>query len=172
MDPFGDALLACQASIYRYARALCHDHAEAEELVQETFRRALAARRRPDSLTLASVRPWMFTILRNQWRNQIRHRRHDADLEAGSEVATPETPESIASRRFLQSEVREALDALPPDYREVIVLREMEGLSYSEIAALLACPLGTVMSRLARGRIQLRQTFLRMAPFSRKAVRS
>lgn len=114
----------------------------------------------------------MFTILRNHWHNQARHRRDDADLEAGNEVATLETPESIVSRRFLQSEVRDALDALPPAYREVIVLREMEGLSYGEIAALLDCPVGTVMSRLARGRMQLRQMFLSMAPRTRKAVQS
>lgn len=172
LDSFGDALLACHASIYRYARALCHDPVEAEELVQETFRRALAAKRRPAALTLESVRPWMFTILRNHWHNRARHRKDDADLEAGSEVATLETPESIVSRRFLQSEVRDALDALPPAYREVIVLREMEGLSYGEIAALLDCPVGTVMSRLARGRMQLRQMFLSMAPRARKAVQS
>lgn len=172
LSSFGNALLACHASVYRYARALCHDPAEAEELVQETFHRALAAKRRPASLMLESVRPWMFTILRNHWHNQARHRKHGADLESGGEVAAIETPESIVSRRFLQSEVRDALDALPPAYREVIVLREMEGLSYGEIAALLECPVGTVMSRLARGRTQLRRLFLHMAPEERKAVRS
>lgn len=140
--------------------------------MQETFRRALAAKRRPALLTLESVRPWMFTILRNHWHNQARHRRIDAELEASSEVATLETPESIVSRRFLQSEVRDALDALPPAYREVIVLREMEDLSYREIAALLDCPVGTVMSRLARGRMQLRRMFLGMVPPAHKAVRS
>jgi RNA polymerase sigma-70 factor (ECF subfamily) len=112
----------------------------------------------------------MFTILRNLWHNQARRRKGDVDLEEGIHVATRETPESIVCRRFLQSEVRDALDSLPAFYREVIVLREMEGLSYGEIATLLDCPLGTVMSRLARGRMQLRQSFLRMAPLTHKTV--
>jgi len=143
---------------------------EAEELVQETFRRALAARRKPAALTLDSVRPWMFTILRNHWHNRIRDRKRDADLDPAGEAAWVETPESIVSRRFLQSEVRDALDDLPAAYREVIVLRELESLSYGEIAALLRCPLGTVMSRLARARILLRGKFASMMPAGRKGV--
>ncbi|HEY3840722.1 MAG TPA: sigma-70 family RNA polymerase sigma factor, partial [Bryobacteraceae bacterium] len=161
---FGDALLACHASVYRYARGLCHDAAEAEELTQETFRRALSAKRRPISLTIESVRPWMFTILRNHWHNEIRERRRDADLDPVGAMASDDTPETIVYRRFLQSEVRDALDALPPLFREVIVLREIEGLSYSEMATLLNCPLGTVMSRLARARTVLRSMFVGLMP--------
>ncbi len=169
MNAFGEALLACHESVYRYARALCRDPTEAEELAQETFRRALAARRRPTSLTLDSIRPWMFTILRNHWHNELRHRRHEADLDPVSELAAPETPETIICRRFLQSEVRDALDGLPPLFREVIVLREIEELSYNEMAGLLNCPLGTVMSRLARARALLRNTFARVAPDGTKS---
>ena len=164
MSSFGDALLACHASVYRYARALCRDAADAEELTQETFQRALSARRRPASLTIESVRPWMFTILRNHWHNEIRHRRRDADLDPIDKLADEETPETIVYRRFLQSEVRDALDSLPPLFREVIVLREMEGLSYSEMAELLNVPLGTVMSRLARSRTLLRSMFVSLRP--------
>jgi RNA polymerase sigma-70 factor (ECF subfamily) len=169
---FGDALLACHASVYRYARALCHDPAEAEELTQETFRRALAARRRPASLSPECVRPWMFTILRNHWHNQARHRRRDVELDPAGEVAAPDTPETIVNRRFLQSEVRDALDALPAAFREVIVLREIEGLSYSEMAALLNCPVGTIMSRLARARLVLKRMFVKLAPADAKAARA
>ena len=170
-DLFDDLLLACHASIYRYARALCHDPNEAEELVQETFRRALSSRRRPSPLAVDAIRPWMFTILRNHWINGLRHRRHEADLDPDFEVPVSETPESLLSRRFLQSEVRDALDALPATYREVIVLREMEGLSYREIAHLLGCPAGTVMSRLARARALLRGMLVSHTPVAGKLVR-
>jgi RNA polymerase sigma-70 factor (ECF subfamily) len=166
LSSFGDALLACHTSVYRYARALCHDPAEAEELTQEAFRRALSAKRRPGSLSIESVRPWMFTILRNHWHNEIRQRRRDVDLDLMGALADSDTPETIVCRRFLQSEVRDALDALPPLFREVIVLREMEGLSYSEMATLLNCPVGTVMSRLARARSQLRGMFVSLTPVS------
>jgi len=159
LGTFGDALVACHTSVYRYARGLCHDPAEAEELVQETYRRALAAARRPASLSADSLRPWLFTILRNHWHNEVRRRGKAplADFEPETDLASPETPESVVSRRFLQSEVRDALDALPEPYREVIVLREIENLSYAEIAEILDCPAGTVMSRLARARNLLRR---------------
>lgn len=163
-DLFGDLLMACHTSTYRYARALCRDANVAEELVQETFRRALSSRKRPSPLILEAIRPWMFTILRNQWYNELRQKKHETELDPDFDVPVSETPESILSRRFLQSEVRDALDALPPAYREVIVLREMEGLSYQEIAGLLSCPAGTVMSRLARARARLRLMFVKLTP--------
>jgi RNA polymerase sigma-70 factor (ECF subfamily) len=168
---FGDALLTCHDSVYRYARALCHDPVEAEELVQETYRRALSARHKPAKRNLESLRPWMFTILRNHWHNQMRQRRRILP-EAEGELSSPETPERIVYRRFLQSEVRDALDALPALYREVIVLREMESLSYSEIAGILGCPSGTVMSRLSRARHHLRHLLAKFAPAAKGAAHS
>lgn len=168
---FGDLLLACHKSIYRYARALCRDANEAEELVQETFRRALSARKRPTPLTLEAIRPWMFTILRNHWHNELRHKKQEGDLDPDFDVPVVENPETILSRRFLQSEVRDALDALPPAYREIIVLREIEGLTYQQIADLLGCPAGTVMSRLARARIRLRLIFVSLTPVTERLVR-
>jgi RNA polymerase sigma-70 factor (ECF subfamily) len=172
LGSFGKTLLACHASLYRYARALCHDPMEAEELVQETYRRALSAKRRPSSPALEAVRPWLFTILRNRWYNEVRQRKQAVTQETAPDLVCFETPEHILARRFLQSEVRDALDALPHLYREVIVLREWESLSYAEIAALLECPIGTVMSRLARARNLLRQTLARMAPAAKGAVGS
>ena len=80
-------------------------------------------------------------------------------------------PETAVSRRFLQSEVRDAVDTLPEAYRELILLREIESLSYAEIAALLNCPLGTVMSRLARARTLLRQLLVLIAPMPKGAPR-
>jgi len=158
---FTEILLSCHASLYRYARALCHDPPEAEELVQETYRRALSAKRKPAPLADGPVRRWMFTIMRHIWQNELRHRQHDVRRDPSSLLAANaspgESPEETLLRKALQHEVRQAVDALPARFREVIALRELEGLSYSEIAGILECPLGTVMSRLARARALLRQ---------------
>ncbi len=174
MTRFGQSLLECHASLYRYARALCHDPVKAEELVQETYSRALAAKRRPDPAAPDQVRPWVFTIMRNLWHNQLRRRGRECaqdlieESEAGSDRDTPET---LLTRKLLRSEIVEAIDALPEMFREVIVLREIEGLSYAEIAQVLDCPRGTVMSRLARARAALRRLLIRFAPPSREVSR-
>lgn len=158
LAPFDEALLACHASLFRYARALAHDPAVAEELVQEAYRRALSARNRPSPPAEDRLRPWLFTIVRNHWYNDLRRRRVEGAYETAleTEPSAADTPDSILSRRLLQSEVRDAVEALPEILREVIVLREIESLSYAEIARLQGCPMGTVMSRLARARAALR----------------
>lgn len=168
---FGEALLACHASLYRYARALSRDPVAAEELLQETYGLALAAKKRPSLATEDNLRPWLFTIMRNRWYNQTRQHRKDVATDALREpdIACEETPETTVSRRLLQSEVRDAVDALPENYREVVVLRELENLTYAEISNLIGCPVGTVMSRLSRARALLRQLLVNIAP-ERKGV--
>ena len=153
------AMLACHDSLYRYARALSRDPAEAEELVQECFRRALGAARRPAPGDGNEVRRWMFVILRNVWKNERRTRAREGGIEeAGTlETAPQHSPENTLLRRALQIEIRTALDSLSEPHREIIVLRDMEGLTYEQIARVLDCPAGTVMSRLARARTRLRQ---------------
>ena len=142
----------------------------AEELVQESFRRALAAGHKPSPLTEDSARAWLFTILRNLWHNELRQR----NRWAGS--ATPlenlsENADSLdvqLTRKLLQSEVRHAIDMLREDHREVILLRDIEGLSYAEIARILECPAGTVMSRLSRARQSLRVILCASIPAHRE----
>jgi len=151
---------------------LCHDPAEAEELVQETYRRALVARRKPAPLAESPVRAWLFTIARHIWQNELRQRQHDLRCEpALAGDAASETPEEILLRKALQYEVRQAVDALPAAFREVIVRRELEGLSYAEIAIVLECPPGTVMSRLARARALLRRFLTASASSSKELER-
>ncbi|HUN61918.1 MAG TPA: sigma-70 family RNA polymerase sigma factor [Candidatus Sulfotelmatobacter sp.] len=148
--------------LYSYALVLSRNQAEAEDLVQETCLRALRAmkRLRPDS----NVKSWLFTILRNIWLNQLRQRKTappmvdlDGD-ERGPERAVDSAKDPYAAYLSeLESEqVRRAIELLPLESREVILLREYEELSYEQIAALLQCPVGTVMSRLARARYKLR----------------
>jgi RNA polymerase sigma-70 factor (ECF subfamily) len=141
---------------------LSRNSAEAEDLVQETCLRALRA---IGSRADGSVKGWLFTILRNIWLNQLRKRRTtpglielDADENGAYEPADrAQDPYSGYVNRIEREQVRAAIQQLPLDFREIILLREYEELSYQEIAALLDCPPGTVMSRLARARAKLRE---------------
>ena len=130
---------------------MCGEPAEAEELLQETYKRALAARRKPVA-EADEIRPWMFTIMRHVWQNERRRisRSHEIFLDDPQTVASSECAELAISRKLLVSEVRAAVDSLPVAWREMVVMRDIEDLSYAQIAAVLGCPIGTVMSRLAR----------------------
>jgi RNA polymerase sigma-70 factor (ECF subfamily) len=158
----GAASLEHLSGLYGYAMVLTHNRAEAEDLVQETYLRAIGAigRLRPGS----NVKPWLFTILRNIWLNQLRSRRARPPLAeidgdewtANSIVETSQDPHELYVSKTEREQVREAIRKLPADFREIIMLREYEGLSYQEIASVLDCPAGTVMSRLGRARSRLR----------------
>jgi RNA polymerase sigma-70 factor, ECF subfamily len=150
--------------LYGYAMALSRNRAEAEDLVQETSLRALRAidRLQPQS----NVKAWLFAILRNVWLNQVRRAhlrlfRLDTEKDGASDpIDTAQDPHAVYASRVEREQVRAALQLLPVDFFEIIVLREYEELSYQEIATVLKCPLGTVMSRLARARSKLRDLLL------------
>jgi RNA polymerase sigma-70 factor, ECF subfamily len=156
-------LLDCINGLYAYAMVLCRNPAEASDLVQETYFRALRAKERlcPGS----TVKSWLHTILRNIWLNQLRHERGGpkiVDLDSDANLfdvlpANTDGPHDVYARRIERKRVRAAIDQLPVEFREILILREYEELSYQEIAVLLNCPIGTVMSRLARARSRLRE---------------
>lgn len=149
-------------SLYRYALVLTRQPTDAEDLVQETYVRALEAygRLRADS----NIKAWLFTILRNLWFNELRKRR------SGPQFAEPDGDHSVVDQlKSRESDVqemmeksesalmvREAISKLPSEFQEVLILREFEDFSYQEIASVLDCPAGTVMSRLGRARGKLR----------------
>jgi RNA polymerase sigma-70 factor (ECF subfamily) len=148
--------------LYGYAMVLSRNSTESEDLVQETCLRALRA---IGGLRAAgSMKSWLFTILRNIWLNQLRQRRTGPDLidlnaeeNIGYEPAdVTQDPHDGYVNRVEHEQVRAAIQQLPMEFREIIILREYEELSYQEIATLLDCPPGTVMSRLARARSRLR----------------
>lgn len=170
MPSFGECVLGCYASLYRYARSLCGEPWEAEELVQETYKRALAAKRKPVVADADEIRPWIFTIMRHAWRNERRRlaRSQESLFEDAETQASGENAELAISRKLLVSEVRAAVDSLPVLWREIIVMRDVEELSYAQIAAVLGCPVGTVMSRLARARAALRQSLMPRVPEVRR----
>jgi RNA polymerase sigma-70 factor (ECF subfamily) len=148
--------------LYSYALVLTRNHAEAEDLVQETYVRAMQAmgRLRANS----NMKGWLFTILRNIWLNQLRKRRTGprmVEIDGTEGVAEAIVEPSKGSHEIYVSkleteQVRAAIDQLPVEFREIILLREYEELSYQEIASVLDCPAGTVMSRLGRARTKLR----------------
>jgi len=158
--------LASLDSLYRTARRLTRDQTEAEDLVQETFLKAFRAADRFQPGT--NLRAWLFTILHNTARNRARDRARDAvivDTEAVERAAeqdprgsigmpgTPaETPETLLLRATLAPELQAAIDELPATFRQAVWLRDVEEFSYSEIADMLEIPVGTVMSRISRGR--------------------
>ena len=158
-----DTALSCYIDgLFGYAMILTRNPTEAADLVQETYVRAIKAKKslRPSS----NVKSWLFTILRNIWLNQLRHMRSApqiVELEshesmADMAIATSKDPHAQYVSKVEQKRVRNAIQQLSAESREIIVLREYEGLSYQEIAAMLDCPAGTVMSRLARARAKLR----------------
>jgi RNA polymerase sigma-70 factor, ECF subfamily len=158
-----DSVIDHMDGLYSYALMLSRNRSDAEDLVQETYVRAIPAmarlRRR------SNLKSWLFTIMRNLWLNQLRQRR-STPLVPETDIAqyftdptarTTDDPYSLLLSKIHRGQVRKAIQQLPIDFREVILLREYEGLSYQEIATVLECPAGTVMSRLGRARSRLRK---------------
>jgi RNA polymerase sigma-70 factor (ECF subfamily) len=181
-DQRGSAPMAAVLSdyitgLYSYALILSRNHAEAEDLVQETYVRALPAmcRLRPDS----NVKGWLFRILRHVWLNQIRKRRNapeliqtDTESSPAGNVADPGYDSyQIYAAEIERQRVQAAIQELSTAFREIILLREFDELSYQEIASVLDCPRGTVMSRLARARSKLRVLLLSPSSSGRKRTR-
>jgi RNA polymerase sigma-70 factor (ECF subfamily) len=149
---------------------LSGNRADAEDIVQESTLRAF---KYFDRFTGEQGRPWLLAIVRNtcaSWlaKNRPRHlvlvgdAREEAELEAGNQDEAAPSPEAQSEQRQLGREIDRAVAALPPEFREVVILREVQDLSYKEIAAVIDAPIGTVMSRLARAR-KLLQTSLKGA---------
>jgi RNA polymerase sigma-70 factor, ECF subfamily len=158
--------LASLDSLYRAALRLTRVPADAEDLVQETYLKAFRAANRFEPGT--NLRAWLFTILHNTARNRARDRARDTvavDSEIVDRAAdTPsaalrpgaaETPETLLLRDTLAPELQAAIDALPDAFRQAVWLRDVEEFSYAEIAEMLSIPIGTVMSRISRGRHML-----------------
>lgn len=159
-----DALLPHLDALYGYAMTISRDRNIAEDLLQDTYAHAAASYHalRDDS----NIKGWLFTIMRNLWFQHLRHARSGPEFVALEEASghwtsgASEDPETLYVRIWEREEIRSALEALPLMHREIIVLFDIEGFSYKEIAEMLECPVGTVMSRLARGRDKLKRILL------------
>jgi RNA polymerase sigma-70 factor (ECF subfamily) len=112
-----------------------------------------------------NLKAWLFVVMRNAWLNIARHRHHGLQLfqfEADEPLGgvandASSNPHVVYLRKLEREQIHEAIDKLPDAYREIVVLRDLEGFSYHEIATVLNCPAGTVMSRLGRARGKLRE---------------
>ncbi len=160
--------LAAIDGLYRTARRLTRNAADAEDLVQDTYLKAFRSADRFEPGT--NLRAWLYTILHNTARNRLRDRAHDpiavdpdAIERASDRVAAGAgpanglsapagTPEALLLRSVMDPALSAAVDALPEAFREAVLLRDVEEFSYAEIAEMLAIPVGTVMSRISRGR--------------------
>ena len=155
--PFEQTVLPHLDAAYNYARWLTRNDMEAEDVVQDACIRAM---RFLPSLRDGNARRWLFAIVRNAWYSRAARRTGSVErspLGTGSSELPDNAPdpEERLLRQHAVSRVRQALEQLPPDFREVLVLREFEEMSYKEIASVVAVPIGTVMSRLARARDRL-----------------
>jgi RNA polymerase sigma-70 factor, ECF subfamily len=151
--------------LYNFACWLTQDRQEAEDLVQETYTKALKGF--PSFQPGTNFRAWIYKILRNTFltsRTGLKAASVPLDLEAEEEILPPlqETPESILLQRSDWQLVQRALEQLSMDFREVLLLCEVEEMSYQEISITLAVPIGTVMSRLSRARRALRLAVQKM----------
>jgi RNA polymerase sigma-70 factor, ECF subfamily len=160
------AILENLGALYGFAMSLTRNPVDAEDLVQETCLRAIKGVAQNGIKSDAKV--WLFTILRNVWINQWRRRtkgpefillgKTRGDGAPLQEWLSDETdrPDDQFERNLVSGKIRTAISELPEVFREVVVLRYFEGFSYRQIAAILGCPAGTVMSRLNRARAELR----------------
>ncbi len=154
--------------VYRLAYRLTGNRADAEDLTQEVFVRVF---RSLDNYTPGTFEGWLHRITTNLFLDQARRKqriRFDAlSDERAARLASPTpAPETAVAERTFDDDVERALAALPPDFRAAVVLCDVEGLSYEEIATILDAKLGTVRSRIHRGRAMLRTALAHRAPTS------
>jgi RNA polymerase sigma-70 factor, ECF subfamily len=159
-DTFGNEVLGYLEPLYATAMRLTRNRADAEDLVQDTVVKALRFRDRFEPGT--NLRAWLYTILHNTWRNRVRDTAREAldvdsdrveELAARTDGPTEvETPERVLLRATMDADLKDALDDLPEAFRQAVWLRDVDEFSYAEIARMLEVPIGTVMSRISRGR--------------------
>ena len=161
---FRDAAVPYLDEVYSLARYLLRNPADAEDAVQECYLRAL---RHFDTFQGPAIKPWLMAILRNVCRAEYGRRKTAADGDAElADSAVPlwqepqQPPDAEVLARKDSESIRTLVAALPEAFREVLVLREVNDLSYREIAKVIGAPVGTVMSRLARARALLRDAWL------------
>jgi RNA polymerase sigma-70 factor (ECF subfamily) len=155
-DRFEAAVMPHLDAAYNLARWLARDEHDAQDIVQEAFLRAFKFF---DGFHGENSRSWLLSIVRNATFTWLQKNRKSEILTVFDEETHRLDEESADTRDSIQQAdhllVRQAMENLPAEFREVMILRELEGLSYKEIAEIIGTPVGTVMSRLARGRKQL-----------------
>jgi RNA polymerase sigma-70 factor, ECF subfamily len=177
-DDFSAEALQFLQPLFATAMRLTRNRADAEDLVQDTYVKAF---RHAGQFTRGTnLRAWLYTILHNTWRNRRRDASRDTvdiDSEQAEQLAAGgsggeqiETPERILIRSTLDADLQAALDSLPDAFREAVWLRDVEEFTYAEIAEMLTVPIGTVMSRISRGRRMLYEKLSPATPVPAEAA--
>src|SRR4051812_46108307 len=169
VDSFEVEMLAHLDTLYAVSCRMTKSTAEAEDLVQDTVVKAMRAREQFEPGT--NIKAWLLRILTNTFINRYRRGGIERDILDGpdadhltdgwvsvSTMRSMRDPETQALTPLVEAEVQRALDELPPEFRLAVVLSDIEELSYKEISEAMGCPIGTVMSRLHRGRKMLQKT--------------
>ena len=177
-DDFSAEALQFLEPLFATAMRLTRNRADAEDLVQDTYVKAF--RHSGQFKRGTNLRAWLYTILHNTWRNRRRDASRDAvevDSEQVEQLAAGgaggehiETPERILMRSTLDADLQAALDSLPEAFLEAVWLRDVEEFSYAEIAEMLNVPIGTVMSRISRGRRMLYEKLSSATPAPAEAA--
>jgi RNA polymerase sigma-70 factor (ECF subfamily) len=177
-DDFSAEALQFLQPLFATAMRLTRNRADAEDLVQDTYVKAFGHSGQFKRGT--NLRAWLYTILHNTWRNRRRDASRDTvDIDSeqveqlaagGSGREQIETPERILMRSTLDADLQAALDSLPEAFREAVWLRDVEEFTYAEIAEMLTVPIGTVMSRISRGRRMLYEKLSPAAPVPAEAA--
>lgn len=163
-DTFQQQFETIRPNLYRVAYSWSHNAALADDLVQEALVKAL--KNTSQLRDPALFNGWVFSILANCWRDHFRQHREMEDIDEIEDYrcATQTTPEDDHSQSQVVSRVRDAVAQLPIGQRQVLTLVDLEGFPYTEVAAILAIPIGTVMSRLCRARQALKTLLMELAP--------
>ena len=160
LDSFEELAMPLFEQLYNFAQWMTHNREEAEDLVQETYAKALKGF--PSFRLGTNFRAWMYRILRNTFLTSRTGLKANMTVplnldEDETELAVePETPETLLFARSNREQLQTAIDQLPVQFREVLLLCEVEEMSYQEISETLSVPIGTVMSRLSRARRTIR----------------
>ena len=164
IDAYGAIVNRYRGRLYNFVFRFVSDRETAEDIVQETFLRAF--RKREEYRAIANFSTWLFTIAGNLAKSELRRRKRwrlfsvhkDDDSDTGYEFPD-ETfrPDRVTESTIADTQIQQAIQSLPENYRQIILLRDVEGMSYHEISEISSCPVGTVKSRVNRARLKLQQ---------------
>ncbi len=161
---FNEIVNRYQGRLLNFVYRFTGDRETAQDIVQETFLRVY--RKREQYCPTANLSTWIFTIAGNLAKSELRHRKRwqlvpiskEARQDIAEKIADQSLgPNQIAEKKATERNIQEAIGSLPAKYREAVILRDIEAMSYEQIAQIVGCPVGTVKSRVNRGRLQLQK---------------
>ena len=164
VDAYGKIVCRYHGRLYNFIYRFVGDRETAEDIVQETFLRAF--RKRDEYRAIANFSTWLFTIAGNLAKSELRRRKRgrmisaerDEETDTGMELPDESArPDKVAESSSADVQIQNAINSLTNNYRQVILLRDVEGMSYQEISEIVDCPVGTVKSRVNRARLKLQQ---------------